>query len=192
VRPRTILGHGRLGIFGILFDWIADGCDPIVLGDGTNRYQFVHSDDLADVCIRAGAKDGPGVFNVGTDRFGTMRETLDDLCAHAGTGATVRSLPAGPAGLAMNATARLGLTPFAPYHWMMYSKSMWFDLTHLDEQLGWTPQWSTADMFAQSYDWFLANRAATDDASASHHRRSARQGLLHLVKRVSSVLPAAR
>ena len=98
VRPRTILGHGRLGIFGILFDWIADGYDPIVLGDGTNRYQFVHSDDLAEACIRAAAAEGPDIFNVGTDRFGTMRETLADLCEHAGTGATVRSLPAGPGG----------------------------------------------------------------------------------------------
>ena len=96
VRPRTILGHGRLGIFGILFDWIADGRDPIVLGDGTNRYQFVHSDDLADVCILAARQAGPGLFNVGTDRFGTMRETLEALCLHAGTGAVVRSVPAGP------------------------------------------------------------------------------------------------
>ena len=72
VRPRTILGHGRLGIFGILFDWIADGADPIVLGDGTNRYQFVHADDLADVCLLAGARSGPSIFNAGTDRFGTM------------------------------------------------------------------------------------------------------------------------
>ena len=51
VRPRTILGHGRLGIFGILFDWVADGADVFVLGDGDNRYQFVHADDLADVCL---------------------------------------------------------------------------------------------------------------------------------------------
>jgi nucleoside-diphosphate-sugar epimerase len=192
VRPRTILGHGRLGIFGILFDWIADGRDPIVLGDGTNRYQFVHSDDLAEVCIRAAAKEGPSLFNVGTDRFGTMHETLDDLCEHAGTGAQVRSVPAGPAGIAMAMSAKLGLTPFAPYHWMMYSKSMWFDLEHLERQLGWTPTWSTADMFAQSYDWFLKHRLVADDAEASHHRRTARQGVLQLVKRVSSVLPAAR
>lgn len=191
VRPRTILGHGRLGIFGILFDWIADGRDPIVLGDGTNRYQFVHADDLAEVCLLASGREGPGVFNVGTDRFGTMRETLEDLCRHAGTGSTVRSLPAGSAGLAMNVTARLGLTPFAPYHWMMYSKSLWFDLDHLEEQLGWTPNWSTADMFAQSFDHFVEHRATADDASASHHRRSARQGLLQLLKRVSSALPAA-
>ncbi len=51
VRPRTIVGHGRLGIFAVLFDWIADGADPFVLGDGSNRYQFVHADDLASLCI---------------------------------------------------------------------------------------------------------------------------------------------
>lgn len=191
VRPRTILGHGRLGIFGILFEWIADGKDPIVLGDGSNRYQFVHSDDLADVCVLAATKDGPGIFNVGTDRFGTMRETLEALCAHAGTGAEVRSLPAGPASLGMKATAGLGVTPFAPYHWMMYSKSMWFDIEHLREQLDWTPSWSTDEMFAQSYDWFVENRASTDDAGASHHRRSSKQGVLKLAKQVSRLLPHA-
>ena len=102
VRPRTILGHGRLGIFGILFDWIADGKDPIVLGDGTNRYQFVHSDDLAEVCVRAAAAEGPDIFNVGTDRFGTMRETLGDLCEHAGTGSD-GALVAGRPGIARHA-----------------------------------------------------------------------------------------
>jgi nucleoside-diphosphate-sugar epimerase len=192
VRPRTILGHGRLGIFGILFDWIADGHDPIVLGDGTNRYQFVHSDDLAEACVLAASVEGPDIFNVGTDRFGTMRETLADLCEHAGTGATVRSLPAAPASLGMRVSAALGISPFAPYHWMMYSKSMWFDLDHLQRSLAWKPAWSTADMFAQSYDWFLANRASVDDAGASHHRRSARQGVLSIVKRWSSLLPEAR
>lgn len=191
VRPRTILGHGRLGIFGILFEWIADGKDPIVLGDGSNRYQFVHSDDLAEVCILAAANEGPGLFNVGTDRFGTMRETLDALCTHAGTGAKVRSVPAGPASVAMRATAGLGVTPFAPYHWMMYSKSMWFDIEHLHDQLGWSPSWSTDDMFAQSYDWFVTNRELTDVADASHHRRSSKQGVLKLAKQVSRLLPRA-
>ncbi len=76
VRPRTILGHGRLGIFGMLFDWIADGADPFVLGDGANRYQFVHADDLASVCLLSAERPGPAVFNAGTDRFGTMGEAL--------------------------------------------------------------------------------------------------------------------
>jgi len=191
VRPRTILGHGRLGIFGILFDWVADGADPIVLGDGSNRYQFVHADDLADAIIAAGASAGPDVFNVGTDRFGTMYETLEALCRHADTGSTVRRLPAAPAEAAMRVSARLGLTPFAPYHWLMYSKSMWFDLDHARVKLDWTPRWSTDEMFAQSFDWFVRHRAATRDGARSQHRRTARQGVLGVVKRVGRALPQA-
>jgi nucleoside-diphosphate-sugar epimerase len=187
VRPRTILGHGRLGIFGILFDWIADGADPFVLGDGQNRYQFVHADDLADLCRAAGRASGPAIFNAGTDRFGTMREALEHVCAHARTGSHVRSLPARPAALAMQATAKLGLTPFAAYHWLMYSRSMWFDISHATEHLGWRPQWSNDEMFTQSYDWFVTNREqATTGSSASHHRRTAGSRLLSVLKRAAT------
>jgi nucleoside-diphosphate-sugar epimerase len=191
VRPRTILGHGRLGIFGILFDWIADGANPLVFGQGSNTYQFVHAEDLADACIAAGSHEGPDVFNIGTDRFGTMFEALDGVCAHAGTGSSVRRLPARTAALAMRASARLGLTPFAPYHWLMYSKSMWFDIEHTCDALAWHPRWSNDAMFADSYDWFIGHRDQTTKSGGSLHRRSARQGALKGLKRVSGVLPAA-
>jgi nucleoside-diphosphate-sugar epimerase len=190
VRPRTILGHGRLGIFGILFDWIADGADVPVLGDGSNRYQFVHADDLAAVCLLAAQSPGPLIVNAGTDRFGTMRESLESLCAHAGTGSRVRSLPATPASMAMHAAAALHLAPFAPYHWIMYSRSLWFDIEHARDALGWQPRWSNEEMFAASYDWFVANRARTADAGASHHRTTAKQGALRLLKSLMQHLPA--
>jgi len=91
VRPRTILGHGRLGIFQILFEWVRRGKPVYMLGKGNNRYQFVHADDLADACIRAGEHRGPDTFNIGAERFGTMREALTALVKHAGTGSRVRS-----------------------------------------------------------------------------------------------------
>jgi nucleoside-diphosphate-sugar epimerase len=193
VRPRTILGHGRLGIFGILFDWVADGADIFVLGDGSNRYQFVHADDLADVCVRAGASAGPAIFNAGTDRFGTMRESLEGLCAHAATGAVVRRLPAAPAAAGMRIAAGLGLAPFAPYHWLLYSKSLWFDVEHVTTALGWQPRHSNVECLVDSYEWFLQDRASTnagDAAHLSHHRTSARQGALGLLKRFTRLLPA--
>jgi nucleoside-diphosphate-sugar epimerase len=192
VRPRTILGHGRLGIFGILFDWIADGADPVVLGDGSNRYQFVHAHDLAEVCRLEGERQGPAVLNVGTPHFGTMREALQQLCDHAGTGCTVRTLPAAPTAAAMRVGSMLGLLPFAPYHWMMYARSMWFDTEHVGERLGWVPTVSNDEMFCESYDWFCANRRSTTDAGASHHRRSARQGALGAAKRLTRFAPHAR
>lgn len=191
VRPRTILGHGRLGIFGILFDWIADGADPVVLGDGRNRYQFVHADDLFEACRREADQDGPAVLNVGGPEVQTMAETLTALCEHAGTGSTVRRLPAGPTALAMRVGSRMGLLPFAPYHWLMYAESMWFDVEHLGERLGWTPEHGTDEMFRESYDWFCANRHRDGADDASHHRRSARQGALSLAKRVTRLVPRA-
>lgn len=190
VRPRTILGHGRLGIFAILFDWIADGADPVVLGDGSNRYQFVHADDLARACVLAGGRSGPAVFNVGAAEFGTMADTIAAVCRHAGTGSRVRRVPARPASALMHASSRLGLTPFAPYHWLMYGRSMWFDIEHVTEALGWVPDWSTGDMFTQSYDWYVAHRT-TASTGGSPHRRATPQGALALAKRLTRLLPAA-
>src|SRR5256886_12231699 len=129
IRPRTILGHGRLGIFGVLFEFVADGAPVFVLGAGDNRYQFVHAADLADACLRAAAREGPAVYNVGATEVGTMRETLQALVDHAGTGSRVRSLPTRPARFAMRALAGFGLAPFAPYHWLLYGESPWVDVT---------------------------------------------------------------
>jgi len=183
IRPRTILGHGRLGIFGILFDWIADGATVPVLGSGDNVYQFVHAADLADACRRAAERPGPAVYNIGAERFGTMRAALEALCEYAGTGARVRSLPAGPTSAAMRASALLGLSPFAPYHWIMYGRSMWFDVAPAKEELAWRARWSNEEMLGDSYDWFLAHRHEVHEA-ASAHRRPARQGLVRLAKRL--------
>lgn len=182
VRPRTILGHGRLGIFAILFDWIADGAGVPVLGSGHNRYQFVHADDLASACLLAAVRSGPGTYNIGSEDVQTMRETLEHLCDHAGTGARVRSVPAAPAALGMAALSRTGLAPFGPYHWLMYGKEMWFDLSTAHEELGWRGSHDTDAMFRESYDWYLAHRDDPASADASHHRSPARQGALRVVK----------
>ena len=183
IRPRTILGHGRLGIFQILFEWIRAGANVPVLGRGDNRYQFVHADDLAEACILAAERPGPGLYNVGTDRFGTMRESLEALCARAGTGSRVRSVPMRPAVWAMKLTSALGLTPLGPYHALMYGRSLYFDISRARDELGWRPRWSNVDMFIESYEWYLKHREDVLRRSAgSHHRSAVRQGALALVK----------
>src|SRR4029453_1845656 len=126
VRPRTILGHGRLGIFHILFEWISEGANVPVLGRGDNVYQFIHADDLADACVLAGQRSGSTSFNIGTDRYGTMRGLLEALAKHAGTGSRVRSLPMAPAVAAMRVTSALGLSPPRPAPALMYARSRWF------------------------------------------------------------------
>ncbi len=184
IRPRTILGHGRLGIMAVLFEFVADGAPVFVLDGGNNRYQFAHASDLADACLHAAAREGPAVYNIGAIEFGTMRETLQALVDHAGTGSRVRSLPIGPARVGMRALAGFGLAPFAPYHWLLYGESLWFDLTRARTELGWEPKHSNQSMVIESYEWFLAHRDELEHAPRSHHQSPARPGVLRFLKRV--------
>lgn len=182
VRPRTILGHGRLGIFQILFELIRLGRPVYVLGGGKNRYQFVHADDLARACISAGEREGSDLFNVGAERFGTMGGMLAALIAHAATGSVIRSLPMGPATLGMRVTSLLGLSPLGPYHALMYGREMFFDVKRTKERLGWTSRFSNEEMICESYDDYVANRERVLARSgASHHRSAVRAGVLRLL-----------
>lgn len=183
VRPRTVLGHGRLGIFQILFEWVRRGRPIYTLGDGHNRYQFVHADDLASVCLRADRLPGSHVFLAGTDRFGTMRQLLDGLVAHAGTRSPIRALPFGPTQLAMAVTSKLGLSPLGDYHTLMYGREMFFDVTETKQLLGWEPRYSNAEMIAESYDWYVAHREEVlARKDASHHRSPVKLGVLKLLE----------
>ncbi|HTK14851.1 MAG TPA: NAD-dependent epimerase/dehydratase family protein [Acidimicrobiia bacterium] len=182
IRPRTVLGHGRLGVMALLFEFVADGAPVFVLGGGGNRYQLVHANDLADACLRAGDREGATVYNVGALEFGTMRETLQALVDHAATGSRVRSLPVAPARFAMRALAAAGLAPFAPYHWLLYSESLFFDVTKARAELSWEPRHSNASMVIESYEWFLAHRRDSDDAARSHHQSPVKLGLLRALK----------
>ncbi len=185
LRPRTILGHGRLGIFQILFEWISQGYNIPVLGNGDNVYQFVHSDDFVRAAIAAAEKPGCSVFNCGAERFGTMRESLQSLCDYAKTGSKVVGLPQWPVEVGMKLTSSLGLSPLGPYHALMYGRSMYFDIGDLKRDLGWSPKYSNVEMLIESYDWYLAHRSQlTSDDSHSHHRSAVKQGVLSLVKRL--------
>jgi nucleoside-diphosphate-sugar epimerase len=182
VRPCTIIGPGRLGIFQILFEWIFQGKNIPVFDGGKNIYQFVHGDDFAQLCIRASAVRGADVFNGGTDRFETMRELLEHLCRHAGTGSKVKSLPMRPIMAAMKIASALSISPLVDYHALMYGRSIYFDVTKAREKLGWTPRFSNKEMFVESYDWYLANRRKVlAERNASHHRSAVEQGALKLL-----------
>jgi nucleoside-diphosphate-sugar epimerase len=185
IRPRTILGHGRLGIFQILFEWARTGLNLPVIGDGSNQYQFVHANDLADACLRAADRPGSATYNIGAMQFGTMRQALEQLAAHARSGSRVVSLPRGLTVAAMRLTSALGLSPLAPYHWLMYGESMYFDLAPARAALGWTPRYSNDDMLAESFDWYVAHRdEVLASRSRSPHRSALNQGILRLVGRL--------
>jgi nucleoside-diphosphate-sugar epimerase len=182
IRPRTIIGQERLGIFKILFDWIAEGRDIYTIGDGKNLFQFVHAHDLMDAYMIIAKQEKSGAYNVGTNVFGTLNEALENVILHAGSKSRVKHLPRGISIATLQTLDKLKLSPLAPWHYLTYDKPFYFDVTELIE-MGWNPKYSNDQMLAEAYDSVRNMKSTTTEFSA--HRKSVREGVLGLLRRIS-------
>lgn len=185
IRPRTILGEGRLGIFEILFDWIRDNRNIYIMSAGTGGLQFVHAHDLMDFYMLALQRQQPGLYNVGAPEFASLYDDLAALIAYAGSDSRIVRIPAGLAINSLRALDWLHLSPLAPWHYLTYHKPFHFDVSPL-LAMGWQPAYSNQRMLRESYDWFLAHPEAIGRTrGGSVHRSTVRQRLLGLLKRLS-------
>ena len=185
VRPKTFLGPERLGVFEILFDWIREARRIPILGEGTNRYQLLAVEDLCDAVVRCLDADVAGeALNVGAARFGTVREDLEALIAHAGSGSRLRPLPARPAELALRGLELARLSPLAEWHYRTAHRDSFVSIEKTRSLLGWEPRLSNAETLCETYDWYLAHRG-TMRAAGVTHRVPWDQRALALIRRMS-------
>jgi len=184
VRPKTFIGTGRLGLFQILFDWIQHGKKIPILGRGDNRYQLLAVTDLVDALWRMADADAARneLFNVGADRFDTVREDLGALCGHAATGSRLVSVPAGPAQAVLRALEVLQLSPLVEWHYKTAAKDSFVSVDKAKRLLGWQPQKSNAEVLVETYDWYLAHYAEYLGKVGLTHRVPWDQKVLKVVR----------
>jgi len=185
IRPRTILGNGRLGIFQILFEWIYKGKNIPVFDKGKNIYQFIHSDDLVKSIILCCEKKAYGVFNIGTEDYCSMHETLSELIVHSKSKSKIKSINSSLIIPFMNFFSFLGLSPLGAYHARMYGKSLYFDMSKSKNELKWKSKHSNIQMIKESYDWYIKNRdKILLTKGKSHHKSMVKQKILYLFSKI--------
>ncbi len=185
VRPKTFVGPERLGVFEILFDWIREGRRIPILGNGHNRYQLLAVEDLVDAVIRTFDAPVAGeALNVGAGSFGTVRDDLQALIDHAGSGSRLWPLPVAPAELTLRALERARLSPLAEWHYRTAHKDSFVSIDKARRLLGWEPTLSNAGTLCATYDWYLAHLDEMR-AAGTTHRVPWDQQALGLLKRVS-------
>jgi nucleoside-diphosphate-sugar epimerase len=185
VRPKTFVGPERLGVFEILFDWIREGRRIPILGDGSNRYQLLAVEDLVDAVVRC--LDAPvagEALNVGAGTFGTVREDLEGLIEHAGSGSRLRPVPARPAEVVLRGLELAHLSPLAEWHYRTAHKDSFVSIDKARGLLGWEPRLSNVETLCATYDWYLDHRAELRDVGLTH-RVPWDQRALGLLRRVS-------
>jgi nucleoside-diphosphate-sugar epimerase len=184
IRPRTILGQGRLGIFQTLFEWIRNDLPIYTIGDGENLFQFIHAKDLLSAYMKIIATNGYGAYNVGTERYGTLNELFKEILQSARSTSRIIHLPERTTIQALKLLDNLRLSPLAPWHYLTYHKDFYFDLTKI-QATGWESQYSNKEMFLEAYNHYLLNSKQTlQQNESSAHRKKVDLRALNLIRQI--------
>lgn len=180
LRPKTFLGPGRMGLFAMLFEWAEEGRNFPVLGRGDVRIQMFAVEDLVDAVVtvlHAPTDVANDTYNLGAERFGTLREDFQAVLDAAGHGRRVVSLPARPALAALGLLER---TRLSPVYGRLLHKLMGDSYVSIDkarDRLGFSPKFSNADAILHTYRWWREERQrVARDGTASGSDRTAHSG----------------
>lgn len=185
LRPKSFVGPERLGAFELLYDFANTGHNFPVLGSGSNRYQLLDVEDLNQAVYLCATKPVELVndtFNVGADRFGSLRESFQAVLDRAGHGKRVIGLPAAPAIWTLRALEALHLSPLYKWIYETASKDSFVSIDLLKQRLGFAPVYSNEEALVRNYEWYLANLSSISAQTGVTHRVPWKKGALAVVR----------
>lgn len=188
IRPKTFIGPARLGVFEILFDWVDSGVRIPVIGNGNNRYQLLDVADLVEanrLALTVAPEVANDTFNIGAERFDTVRDDLTVLCDHAGSGARVMGTPAPLVKGVLAVAEAMKLSPLYKWVYGTADKDSFVSIDRAKEKLGWQPQYSNAETLVRAYDWYQENKDKIPKGSGVTHRIGWDQGILKIFKKLA-------
>lgn len=188
LRPRLIVGRGRLGVLQKLFDRVyAHQAIPLI-GDGRNRYQMVAVADVASACVLALEHGYDDVFNLGSADPPPVRDLLMSLIERAGSKSRLIATPAGLACAGLRLLDRLGLSPLTREQFAIAPVDYVLDCSKAATRLNWRPRFADADMLWQAYEVYIRSKSeiARRTAPAAATQRQVRENVKPAPTAVSS------
>jgi len=186
IRCPTIIDEGRLGLLSILFEFIDEGRKLWMVGEGTNRYQFIYAKDLVRACVLALSDDKTAVYHIGSDHVKTFNEVYQYVIDQSGSKSKLAHFPKRIALLGMKAAYLLGLSPLGPYQYKMISSNFVFDTAKIRSNLGFSPTLSNEEMLFKSYRYYHENKDEIKSRkNMSAHNVCAKMGVIKVLKWLS-------
>lgn len=185
IRPKSFVGPERLGVFAIFYQWAKEGRGFPLIGNGSNRYQLLDVEDLCRlivVCATASKNKVNGTFNIGAERFTTMREDFQAVLDQAGYGKKMICFPAGPVILILRLLERLKLSPLYQWIYETAGKDSYVSVEKAKKILAFRPKFSNKEALLRNYRWYLKNFDSFKETSGISHRVPWRQGILKMFK----------
>lgn len=152
VRPRLIIGPGRLGILGKLFKLIDMNLPVPMIGAGNNPYQFISVYDCAEVARLAWEHGCPNKeYNLGSDNPPPVKKLLGDLIKSAGSKSILIPTPGFAVKWTLATLDWFNLPIMDPEQYLIADEYCVRDTTAVKNDFGWQPKYRDEDMLQQAY-----------------------------------------
>ncbi len=183
-RCPVIVEKSRAHRLGILFEFLKDNATLWVLGRGDNKIQFLSALDLFKMTEKSFKLKGKNIFNIGTEKVLTFKETFEFLIKKTKSKSKVRHFNKFFGMIILKVLSSLRLINFIDYHNKLLVSNIVMDISRIKKILKYKPTKSNADLLLDAYNYYLKNNNKSNFGSA----KKPSMGLFSLVKFVSKYI----
>ena len=183
-RCPIIVDKSRAHRLGVLFEFLKDNCTLWILGDGSNKLQFVSASDLFFAIEKSLNLKGKHVYNIGCERVETMRETFQYLINKTGSKSKIRFFNKTLGLLILKILSLLRLINFIDYHNKILVSNIVLDISKIKKELNFIPTKSTAELMLDAHNYYLYNSGQNQKGSAIKPK----MGFFKIIKLISKII----
>ena len=183
-RCPIIVDKSRAHRLGVLFEFLKDNCTLWILGDGSNKLQFVSASDLFIAIEKSINLNGKHVYNIGCEKVETIKETFEYLINKTGSKSKIRHFNKNLGLLILRILSFLRLINFIDYHNKILVSNIVLDISRIKKDLNFVPTKSTAELMLDAYNYYVNNVNNDQKGSAIKPK----MGFFSIIKFLSRII----
>ena len=183
-RCPIIVDKSRAHRLGVLFEFLKDNCTLWILGDGSNKLQFVSATDLFIAIEKSLNLNGKHVYNIGCEKVETMKETFEYLINKTGSKSKIRHFNKNLGLLILKILSFLRLINFIDYHNKILVSNIVLDISRIKKDLNFVPTKSSAELMLDAHNYYLNNSDVNQKGSATKPK----MGFFSVIKFISKII----
>ena len=183
-RCPIIVDKSRAHRLGVLFEFLKDNCTLWILGDGSNKLQFVSASDLFIAIEKSLNISGKHLYNIGCEKVETIKETFEYLINKTGSKSKIRHFNKNLGLLFLKILSSLRLINFIDYHNKILVSNIVMDISKIKKNLNFKPIKSTAELMLDAHRSYLNNSNVNQIGSAIKPK----MGFFKIIKIISRII----
>ncbi|WP_440909354.1 NAD-dependent epimerase/dehydratase family protein [Candidatus Pelagibacter sp.] len=156
-RVPIVIGKSRSHRIGILFELIRKGLPIFLIGNGSNKIQFVSVDELNLAIEKVIGLKGFNIFNIGCSESYSFKENLEFIIKKTNSTSKFYSLNKNFGLFILNILISLRLIDINSYHKSLLTKNILLNVSKIKQRINVESKVSSRELFYSTYEYYVQN-----------------------------------